>query len=150
MSSLTHGSDIIQAAQHIFVWIVFLGLAVSANTAHSKEGSYVIKKDISASKIVRPETYWQPSYRLSQNNATYNSIAFVNADAEFSNETRLFHFSESQQKNDWSINIQKQTPSSGECSPLSSLLCLDSKDEQPDINAQQDSFWFVLRKAFRF
>lgn len=150
MSSLSHGSDIVQFAQHFCVWIVFLVLAISANTAHSEEGSYVIKKDISASKIVRSGTYWQPSYRLSQNIAPNNSIASVTTDAEFSNAPQLLHFSEPQKKNDWSINIQKQTPSSGDCSPLSSLLCLDSKDEQPDIKTQKDSFWFVLRKAFHF
>jgi hypothetical protein len=150
MSSLSHGSDIVQAAQHFCVWVVFLGLAISANTAHSKESSYVNKKDISASKIVRSDSYWQPSYRLSQNIATNNSIASVATDTEFSNAPQLFHFSEPQKKNDWSINIQKQTPSSGDCSPLSSLLCLNSKDEQPDIKTRQDSFWFVLRKAFHF
>jgi len=150
MSSLTHSSDIVQFAQHICAWIVILGLAFSAQTAQSEEGSFTVKKNISAPKIVSLETYWQPSYQLSQNVAPNHSIATPPTDAEFSNSPRLLHFSEPQQKDDWSINIQKQTPSSGDCAPLSSLLCLDSKDEQPDINAQQESFWFVFRKAFHF
>jgi hypothetical protein len=150
MSSMAQSSDIAQVAQHICACIVFFGLAFSAHIAHSEESSFAVSKNISKSKIVSSETNWQPSYRLSRNVAPNNTIASLPTDTDFGAASRLFHFSEPQQKNEWSINIQKQTPSSENCSQLPSLLCLDSKDEQPDINTQQDSFWFVLRKAFHF
>lgn len=143
MSSLIPGSYFIQDVMQICAWIAFFGLAVAAHTAQSEEGSFAIEKDTSTTKPASSDTHWQPSYRLGTDAAPSRDGV--------SSAPRLFLFAEPKKEDGWSINIQKQTPSSStDCSPLSSLPCLESKDERSDIKPQQDSFWFVLRKAFHF
>ena len=151
MSSLIPGSYFIQDVMQICAWIAFFGLAVAAHTAQSEEGSFAIEKDTSTTKPANSDTHWQPAYRLDTNVALKRPKDAVPSGDGFSSAPRLFLFAEPKKEDGWSINIQKQTPSSStDCSPLSSLLCLESKDERPDIKHQQDSFWFVLRKAFHF
>lgn len=150
MSSLIPDSYFIHDALQICVWFVFFGLAVAAHTAQPEEGSFAIKKETLTTKLISPDTYLQPSYRLNTNVALNRAKDAVPIGAGFSITPRLPIFTEPKKEDDWSINIQKQISSSSDCSALSSPQCLDSKDEGPYIKHQQDSFWFVLRKAFHF
>lgn len=151
MSTLIPGSYFVQDAMQICVWLVFLGLAVAAHTAQSEEGEFAIEKDTVTNQFASPETHWQPSYRLNTANVTLNrSKDAVPSGTGFSSTPRLSLLAEPKKEDDWSVNIQKQIPTSSNCTSLSSLMCLDSKDEGPDNKPKQDSFWFVLRKAFHF
>jgi hypothetical protein len=150
MSSLISSSNLIQEAMQVGLWFVFVSLAVAAHTAQSEEGSFALKKDILSIKPVSSDTHWQPSYRLNTNVALDRSKDAAPTGVGFSSTPRLLLVAEPKKEDDWSINIQKQIPSNNDCSPMSSLLCLDSKEERPDIKPQRDSFWFVLRKAFHF
>lgn len=150
MSSLTHGSDLTQVAQQICIWIAVLGLAVSANTAQSEEGSFAVEKNISTTKLVSSDTYWKLPYQINPTIAPNHSRDSTPSVAKSSNSFKLIQYADSKKEDDWSINIQMQGPTNGNCSPSSSLACLDSKDERPDIKPQHDSYWLVLRKAFHF
>jgi len=150
MSSLISGSNLIHEAMHVGLWFVFFGLAVAAHTAQSEEGSLAVKKDISSIKRVSSDTHWQPSYWLNTNVALNRSKNVAPTGVGFSSTPRLFLVAEPKKEDDWSINIQKQIPSNSDCSPSSSHLCFDSKEEQPDIKPQRESFWLVWRKKFHF
>jgi len=150
MSGLIFGSNIIHEAMHVGLWFLFIGLAVTAHTAQSEEGSFSFKKDISTFSLVNPDTQWQPSYRINTNVALNRSKDASPIGAGASSTPRLLLVAEPKKEDDWSINIQKQIPSSNNCSPLSSLLCFDSKEERPDIKPLRDSFWVVWRKALHF
>jgi hypothetical protein len=149
MSSLIHGSYFIQMAMHVCLGFVFVGLAVTANSAKSEESSFASKPDISKIQIVKPEADWMPSYRLNTNIALNHLDNPVPAGLGFSTPS-LFRLAESRKEADWSINIQKQIHYGSNCSPLSSLLCFDSKEERPDIKPLRDSLWIVWRKVFPF
>jgi hypothetical protein len=150
MSSLISTSNLIQEAMQVGLWFVFVSLAVAAHTAQSEEGSFALKKDILSIKPVSSDTHWQPSYWLNMNVALNRSKDAAPTGVGFSSTPRLLLVAEPKKEDGWSINIQKQILSNSDCSPLSSHLCLDSKEERPDIKPQRDSFWFVLRKAFHF
>lgn len=149
MSRPISGSCIIQDAMQICAWLVFLGLAVAAHTAQSEDGSFTIEKDPLTAELASPYTHRQSSYKINANVALNRSNDSAPFGTGLSNTSRLLHFTEPKNEEDWSINIQKRDPSSSSCSSQSSIQCLDSKDEGPD-KPQQDSFWFVLRKAFHF
>jgi hypothetical protein len=151
MSSLIPGPYFLHDALQICVWFAFFGLAVAAHTAHCEEGSLVINKQAMTAKPANRAIYWQPSYRLDKDIALDRSRGALSTGTGFSNAPPLLNFTEPKKVDDWSINIEKQTPSSGgDCSPSTSLLCQDSKEERPDIKPQRDSFWLVFRKAFHF
>lgn len=150
MSSLTHGSELIQVAQQFCMWIVVLGLAVSAHTAQSEEGSFAVEKNISTNKLVSSDTYWKPSYQINPNITPNRSKDSLPSVAKSSNSFRLPRYADTKNEDDWSLNIQMQGPTNGNCNPSSSFACLDSKDERPDIKPQHESYWLVLRKAFHF
>jgi hypothetical protein len=150
MSSLIPGSCLIHDALQICAWFAFFGLAVAAHTAQCEENSLAFNKETLTAKPGSPSIYRQPSYRLDKDIAFNRPKNSLSTGTEFSNTHQLLNFTEPKKEDDWSINIQKQTPSSGNCSPSSSLLCQDSKEEQPDIKPLRDSFWLVLRKAFHF
>lgn len=150
MSSLTHGSDLTQVAQQICIWIAVLGLAVSANTAQSEEGSFAVEKNISTTKLVSSDTYWNTPFQINPNIAPSRSSDSIPSVAKSRNSLKLLRFADTNKEDNWSLNVQMQGPASGDCSPSSSLVCLDSKDERPDIKPQHESYWLVLRKAFHF
>jgi hypothetical protein len=150
MSSLTHSSDLIQVAQQICFWFAVLGLAVSAHTAQSEEVSFAIEKNNSTIKLVSSDTYWKPSYQINPNITPNRSKDLLPSVTKSSNSFKLLRYADTNKEDDWSLNIQMQGPTSGNCSPSSSLACLDSKDERPDIKPQHESYWLVLRKAFHF
>lgn len=150
MSSLIPGSYFIHDALQICVCFAFFGLVVAAHTAQCGEDSLRFNKETLTAKPASPGIYWQPSYRLDKDIAFNRPKNSLSTGAGFSNTPQLLNFTEPKNEDNWSINIQKQTPSSGECSPSSSLLCQNSKDERPDTKPQRDSFWLVLRKAFHF
>jgi hypothetical protein len=132
------------------LWFVFVGLAVSAHTAQSEEGSFALKKDILSIKPVSSDTHWLPSYRLNTSVALNRSKDAAPTGAGFSSTPRLHLVAEPKKEDGWSINIQKQIPSNSDCSALSSHPCFDSNEERPDIKPHRESFWFVLRKVFHF
>lgn len=150
MSSLISSSNLVQETMQVGLWFVFVSLAVAAHTAQSEEGSFVLKRDILLIKPVSSNTYWLPSYQLNTTVALNRSKDAEPTGAGFSSTPRLLLVTEPKKEDGWSINIQKKIPSSSDCSALSSHLCLDSKEERPDIKPQRESFWFVLRKAFHF
>jgi hypothetical protein len=150
MSSLIHGSYFIQEAMHVCLGFVFVGLAVAANTAQSEESSFTSKPDISKIQLPSSEADWLPSYRLATNIVFSRLENPVPTQLGFNSTPRLFLVPETKKEDDWSINIQKQIPYSSNCSPLSSLLCFDSKEERPDIKPLRDSLWIVWRKVFPF
>ena len=148
MFSLTSTSNLKQEAMKVCLWFVFVSLAVAAHTAQSEEGSFALKKD--TIKLVSSDSSWQPSYQLNTSVALNRSKDATPTGVKFSSTPRLLLVAEPKKEDDWSINIQKQIPSNNDCSTLSSLLCIDSKQERADIKTQRNSFWFVLRKAFHF
>lgn len=150
MSSLIHGSYFIQMAMHVCLGFVFVGLAVAANSAKSEESSFASKPDISKIRLISSETDWPPSYWLDTNAAPSRLENPVTPSLGFNSTPRMFLVTEPKKEGDWSINIQKQIPYGNNCSPLSSLLCFDSKEERPDIKPLRDSLWVVWRKVFPF
>jgi hypothetical protein len=151
MPTLIPSSYFVHDAMQICLWFVFLGLAVATHTAQSDEGEFAMEKNTATNQFAGPDTNWQPSYRLNTANVMLNrSKDAAPSGTGFSSTPRLSLLAEPKKEDDWSVNIQKQIPTSSNCSSLSSLMCLDSKDEGPDNKPQQDSFWFVLRKAFHF
>ena len=150
MSSLIPGSYFIHDALQVCVWFAFFGLVVAAHTAQCEENSLAINKETLTAKPGSPSIYRQPSYRLDKDIALNHPRDALSTGTGFSSTPQLLNFAEPKKEDSWSINIQKETPSSGDCSSSSSLLCQDSKDERPDIKPQRDSFWLVLRKAFHF
>ena len=137
--------EIVQAG----LWFLFVSLAVAAHTAHSDEGSFAFKKDIVSIKSLSFDTHWLPSYRLNTNVALNRSKDAAPTGTGFGSTPPLLLVTVPKH-DDWSINIQKQIPSSNDCSSLSSRLCFDSIDEGPDNKTQHNSFWLVLRKTFHF
>lgn len=151
MSNLIPGSYLIQDAMQICVWIVFITLAVAAQTAHSEEGAIATGKDTLTPKLINPGIHRQFPYRFNTNVALNRPNDAANSEPGFSSSPRLLNFTEQNREDDWSINIQKQAPSSSDCSKSSTLPCLDSKDDQlKDAKPQQESYWLVLRKVFHF
>jgi len=150
MSSLIHGSYVIQMAMHVCLGFVFVGLTLAVNSAQSAEGSLAPKKYILTVKLVSYDTDWQPSYRLDTNAALSRLENPVPTGLAFNSTPRLLLVPEQKNEADWSISIQKQIPYGSNCSPLSSLLCFDSQEERPDIKPLRDSLWFVWRKVFPF
>jgi hypothetical protein len=150
MSSLIHGSYFIQMAMHVCLGFVFVGLAVTANSAKSEESSFASKPDISKILRVGSETDWPPSYRLDTNVALSRLENPVPPSIGFNNTPRIFLVTEPKKEAEWSINIQKQIPYGSNCSPMSTLLCFDSIEERPDTKPLRDSLWFVWRKVFPF
>jgi hypothetical protein len=150
MFSLTHGSYFIQMAVHVCFGFVFIGLVVAANSAHSSEASFATKLDTPRNQLAGSAADWKPSYRLDQN------VAFTRLESPaapligFNSTPGLLLRPETKNEADWSINIQKQIPYGNNCSPFSSLLCFDSKEEQPQIKSLRDSLWVVWRKVFPF
>ena len=150
MSSLIPNSCFTQEVMHVCLGVVFVGLAIAAHTAQSEEGSFAHNPDILTTKLVSSDTDWQPSYRLNTNVALNRSEDSAPTGLGFSGTPRLFLVTEPKKEADWSINVQKQIPSGSNCSPLSPILCFDSKEERPEIKPRRDSFWVVWRKALPF
>jgi hypothetical protein len=150
MSSLTHGSDLLQVAQQFCFWFVVVGLAVSAHTAQSEEVSFAIDKNNSTIKLVSSDTYWKSPYQVNPNITPNPSRDSLPSLTNASNSFKLLRYADTKKEEEWSLNIQMQGPADGNCSPSTSLACLDSKDERPDIKPQHESYWLVLRKAFHF
>lgn len=149
MSRLIFSSDLIQEAMQVGLWFVIFSLAVTATTAHSKEGSFAVKKRMLSTKFLSSGTHGLPSYRLNTHAVLNSSKDASPTGVAFSGAPRLVPVVEPK-TDDWSISIQKQLPSNNDCSRLSSLLCFDSKDEGPYNKLQHDSYWLVLRKSFHF
>jgi len=150
MSRLISGSNLVQEVMQAGLWFVFVSLSVAANTAQSEEGSFALKKEILSIKSASSDTHWPPSYRLNMNVGLDRSKDAASTGAGFSSTPRFLLVAEPKKEDDWSINIQKQIPSSNDCSTLSSHPCFDSKNEGPDNKPRLDSFWLVLRKTFHF
>jgi hypothetical protein len=150
MTSLIFNSNLTQSRVRTGIWILFVSLAVASPAAQSAEGSFALKKETPSIKSVNSYPRWQPYYRLNTNLALNRSKDTASTGAGFSNSPRLFLNAEPKAEDNWSINIQKQNPSSNDCLKLPTSLCLGSTEEQPEIKTQRDSFWLVLRKAFHF
>ena len=151
MSGLIPVSFLAHKASQICCPVVFLGLAFAAHMAQSEEGYFAPDTDILKVQLVRSDTDLQPSWRLDTDSAFNRSGSSIATGSEFGHKPRLFLVAEPKKENDWSFNIQKQNPAGGDCSSLVSLVCTDSKEEQPaDIQPPRQSFWVVLRKAFHF
>ncbi len=151
MSNLIPGSYNIQDAMQICVWIFLIILAVTAQTAHSEEGAVANGKYALTPKLINPGINQQFPYRFNTNLAFNHPNETVNSEPAFNRSPRLLNFTEPNKEDNWSINIQKQAPSSSDCSTSSTLTCLDSKDNQlKDAKPQQESYWLVLRKVFHF
>lgn len=150
MSRLISRSRFIQEAMRAGLRLLLVSLAVAAHTAQSEEGSFALRKDIVSIKSVSSDPYRLPSYRLNANVGPNRSKDAAPTGAGFSSAPRLLLVAEPQKEDDWSINIQKQIPTSSDCSHLSSHPCFDPNDEGPDNKPRHDSFWLVLRKTFHF
>ncbi|HTN93329.1 MAG TPA: hypothetical protein VMJ33_01985 [Gallionella sp.] len=151
MSNLIPGSYNIQDTMQICVWIFFIILAVMAQTAHSEEGAIANGKFALTPKLINPGINQQSPYRFNTNLAFNHPNEAVNSEPAFNRSPRSLNFTEPNKEDDWSINIQKQAPSSSDCSATSTLPCFDSKDDQlKDAKPQQESYWLVLRKVFHF
>jgi hypothetical protein len=150
MSSLIPGSCFIQEAMHMCFGFVFIGLAVAAHTAQSEEGSFAPNRDRLTIKLVSSDTDWLLPYRLNSNVALTRSENSSPAGSGFSNTPRLFLVAEPKKEAVWSINVRRQITSDSNCSPLSSLLCFESKEERLETKPRLDSVWVVWRKSFHF
>jgi hypothetical protein len=151
MTGLILDSQHIHDAVQICIWFLFFGFAVAVHAAHADEGTFVTGKNTLTAKNISSDIRRQLPYRFNTNLALNGQFNTLSTGTKFSSSPRLSFFTEPQEEDGWSINIQKQAPSSSKCSPLSFLKCFDSNDERPDdASTQKDSFWFVLRKAFHF
>ena len=151
MSSLVLGYHNTHDAVQICLWLLFFGLAVAINTAHADEATFAAEKNALTTKHISSDIRRQLPYRFNSSialNSPYNALS---SGKEFNRTPRLSFFSEPQKEDGWSVNIQKEAPSSSNCSPLSFLKCFDSNDDRADDGTpQKESFWLVLRKAFHF
>jgi hypothetical protein len=148
MSRLISSSNLVQEAMQVALWFVFVCSAVTAQAAHSEEGSFARKSHMSTNHV-SSGTHWLPSYRLDTHAVPNSAKQAVPTGVGFSSTSRLLLVAEPKH-DDWSISIQKQLPSNNDCSHLSSLLCFDSKDEGTSNKVQHDSYWLVFRKTFHF
>ncbi len=149
MSRIISSSNPIQEAMRVGLWFVVFGLAITAHAAQSKEGSFTLKKRTLMTKIVNSGARWLPSYQLDARDVRKGLKNSVSTGVAFSSASRLLPVADPQ-KDDWSVSIQKQFPSSNDCSRSSGLLCFDSKNEGTYNKLQHDSYWLVLRKTFHF
>lgn len=141
MQAMTPGFIITHDIRRICVWFVCMGLAVAVQTAQSEEISF---------KLVNSGEYGQSVSRFGVSIEYGLGAGTVSADAEYGGASRSFVFAGLGKTEYWSTSLQQQTATNEDCSSLSSLLCLDSKEQQPDLKLQRDSFWGVLRKALHF
>jgi hypothetical protein len=149
MLSLISGSHHIQDAFHIGLWFMFLSLAVAAHNAMSEEVTFAAGKPTLTTKNISSDIRRQLPYRFDTNLALNRPINDVYAGTRSSSTPKLPFFTAPSNEDGWSVNIQKQAPTSSDCS-TSSSRCFDSKDVQPNEIKPQESYWFVLRKAFHF
>jgi hypothetical protein len=150
MLSLITSSHYIQDAFHIGLWFMFLSLAVAVHNAKSEEGTFATGKPILTTKNISSDIRRHLPYRFDTNLALNRPINDVYAGTRSSSTPKLSFFTAPSNEDGWSVNIQKQAPTSNDCS-TSSSTCFDSKDVQPnEIKPRQESYWFVLRKAFHF
>lgn len=141
MDRLISRDGFIREAKQLCSLVLFAGLLLVTHTAKSEE---------MASRLVNPNTQWQPSYHFNMNVADDLLKDVLPGEAGLDSAPHLLLFAETKKEEDWSINIQKQNTSGSGCSSLSSLLCIDSKEERTELSPQRDSLWVVLRKAFHF
>jgi hypothetical protein len=150
MLSLISSSHYIQDALHIILWLMFFSLAVAVHNAKSEEGTFASEKPTLATKSISSDIRRQLPYRFDTNLALNRPVNDISAGTRSSNTPKLSFFSAPKNEDGWSVNIQKEAPTSSNCA-TSSTTCFDSKDVQPnEIKPQQESYWFVLRKAFHF
>jgi hypothetical protein len=149
MSRLIFSSNLIQEVIQPGIWLVCFSLAVTALTAHSKEGSFAVKKHKPTANFAGSSAHWLPSNRLNTQFWPNSSKRTVPLEGTLGGAPRQLLVAEPK-NDDWSINIQKQFPSNNDCSHMLSPLCFDSKDEGPYNKFQHDSYWLVLRKTFHF
>jgi hypothetical protein len=151
MSNLISGSYLAQDTLQLCIWTAFLALAVAAQTALAEENAFATSKYSLTDSVVNPAVGRQYAYRFNADVALNRPDDAMSANTWTDNTPRLPNFTEQKTDDDWSINIQKQAPSSSDCSTSTTLPCLTSKNDQaPEIKPQQESYWVVLRKAFHF
>jgi hypothetical protein len=150
MSSLIPGSCFIQELISVRFGFVFIGLAVAAHPAQSKEGSFAPNPDILTIQLVSSETEWRLPYRLNTNVALNSSTDSALTGLGISNTPRLFLVAEPNKEIFWSTIAPKKITSDSDCSSSSPLLCFESKEERLEIKPRRDSVWVVWRKMFPF
>jgi len=151
MSNFIPGSYPAQDALQLCVWVVFLALAIAAQTALAEDYAFASSKYSLASSVTNPNAGRQYAYRYNTELALNRPADDMSADSGTDTIHRLPNFSEQKKDDDWSINIQKQAPSSSDCSTSTTLPCLAAKEDQAtEVKPQQESYWLVLRKAFHF
>jgi hypothetical protein len=150
MLSLINSSHYIQDAFHIGLWLMFLSLAVAAHNAMSEEGTFAAGKPILTTKNISSDIRRQLPYRFDTNLALNRPVNDAYTGTRSSGMSKLSFFNEPSNEDSWSVNVQKEAPTSSNCTS-SPPTCFDSKDEQPNgIKPRQESYWLVLRKAFHF
>jgi hypothetical protein len=150
MTSLIPNPHFIQDATHICMWFLLIGFAIATHTAQAEEGKFATEKNTLTNRVMSSDIRRPLPYQSNTNIALNGQNNALLAGAGSGGTPRLSFFNEPEEEDSWSVNIQKQAPSSSKCSP-SSLTCFDSNDDRTsEIKPQQDSFWFVLRKAFHF
>jgi hypothetical protein len=140
MSDFIYGSCVFQDAVRMLLGIVFFGFAIASYSAQFDEGSFNHESHY---------THWNPSYRLNTNVVLYRSKDALHTGVGLSGKPLFSLVTEQIKESDWSISIQQQISSFSDCSPLSSLLCFDSKQERFDTN-NASHHWVVLRKSISF
>ena len=150
MSSLVLGYHHTHDAVQIFIWLLFFGFAIAVHTAHADETTFATEKNTLTTKHISSDIRRQLPYRFNSSLALNNPYNALSSGKEINSKPQLSFFTEPQEDG-WSVNIQKEAPTSSNCSPLSFLKCFNSNDERADDGTpQRESFWFVLRKAFHF
>ena len=150
MLSLISSSHYMQDTLHFGLWLMFLSLAVAVHNAKSEEVTFANQKPALTTKSISSDIRRQLPYRFDTNLALNRPVNSLSAWTGSNNTSKLSFFTEPRNEDGWSVNIQKQAPSSSDCA-ASSTTCLDTKDLPPnEIKPRQESYWLVLRKVFHF
>ena len=150
MYSLTNSSDLIHITQQICLCLALFGFVVAVHNAHADEVAVPIKKEQSTTNVVRPGSYWTPSYRLGQDISPNPAKGSTASRTRFGSSLQSLARADASRRDDWSINIEKQAPVSEDCANSSTLSCLDTKETPPDATTHHESYWLIFRKAFHF
>lgn len=148
MSSLISSSCLIQVAMlRMCFGLIFVGLAVTAHTAQSEDGSFAPDLDILTIQPVHSDAGWLLPYRLKVN------IALTRPDdtaigSGLSNTPQLHLIDEPKKETVWLTDARWQGTPNRDHVSLSPILRFESKGEMIEIRPRLHSVWVGWRQAF--
>jgi len=140
----------LQETRHICVWLIFFGLAITGQAALSEEIPFATKNGGLSTKIASSISSGESPYQPNKNTIIFRSRNAAPIGASPSRFSRMPLLAEPKAEDNWSVNIQQQTPTVEDCASESSYQCLKSNEDRIDNEPHRDSFWVVLRKVFHF